>query len=84
MVFRVRHGDGDYLPVNIRPGDSEQGIKQVVAATVGLPVETFVIQDQLGVKATFHGDLDGDWDVVLLPVQAPPARAVAGPAGECA
>ena len=82
MVFRVRHGDGDYVPVRIAPG--AQGIEAAIAGRVGLTVGSFFIKDATGMTSAFDGDLDGDWDVVLLPVQAAPARAVAGPAGKCA
>jgi hypothetical protein len=68
MAFRVRHGSGPYLLVSIQPGDSAADIKEVVAATVGLPVGTFVVEKG-GVKSPFRGNLVGDWDVVLLPAE---------------
>ena len=68
MAFRVRHGSGPYLLVSIKPGDSAADIKEAVAATVGLPVGTFVAEKG-GVRSPFRGDLLGDWDIVLLPAE---------------
>lgn len=76
MAFRVRHGSGPYLLVSIKPGDSAADIKEAVAATVGLPVGTFVAEKG-GVKSPFRGDLLGDWDIVLLPAERTPPKAVA-------
>ena len=80
VPFRVRYGDGPFLPVLLPAGASEQGIEKVVAATVGLLVGTFVIENADGVKSPFHAGLEGDWDVVLLPVAAPALLGVTAPA----
>lgn len=78
--FRVRRGGGggDFTPVDLAPTMTEAGIKEAVGALLGLAVGTFGIlsaEDQRG--SGLHAGLEGDWDVVLLPV------APAGAAGAC-
>ena len=77
--FRVRHGAGAaWLPVLLAPDATSADVKEAVAATVGLAVGTFAIQNAEGVKSVPHAALAGDWDVVLLalqPQQQPPPRA---------
>ena len=79
MPFRVRFGNGAFLPVILSPGASETGIERAVALRVNLAVGTFAIQNKDGVPSTFHAGLVGDWDVVPLPGQAPPAAAAPSP-----
>ena len=48
MVFRVRYGAGEYVPVLLHLGASPLDVKEAVAATVGLEDNTFCIKNAAG------------------------------------
>ena len=78
--FRVRYGGGGWHEVYLAPGASETGIERAVAGQVNLAVGTFAIRSAATqATSTFHEGLVGDWDVVPLPGQAPPAAAAPAP-----
>ena len=79
VPFRVRYGAGRWHRVRLAPEMSEAGIKEAVSLAVGLPVGTFGLINAEGDTTGFHAGLVGDWDVALLPGQAPPAAAVPAP-----
>lgn len=64
------------MPVDLAPSMTEGGIKEAVAALLGLAVGTFGIKSVDGARGSgFHAGLKGDWDVVLLPVATTGAAA---------
>ena len=74
--FRVRYAGGDFMPIDLAPSMTEGGIKEAVAALLGLAVGTFGIKSVDGARGSgFHAGLKGDWDVVLLPVATTGAGA---------
>jgi hypothetical protein len=78
--FRVRYGGGEWYEVDLAPGASPADVKEAVAGQVNLAVGTFTIRSAATqATSTFHAGLVGDWDVVLLPGQAPPAAAAPAP-----
>ena len=78
--FRVRYGVGGFTPIDLAPTMTEAGIKEAVAGIVRLAVGTFSIQSAAGDRrgSGFHAGLEGDWDVVLLPVAPAGAGAQCG------
>ena len=62
---------GDFKTIRIAPGTSEGGVERAVAATFRLAMGSFgIVSVGSGSGSGFDADLEGDWDVVLLPVVA--------------
>ena len=72
---------GGWHEVDLVPGMTGADVKEAVAAVVRLVLGTFGLVNAKGNGTGFHAGLVGDWDVVLLPGQAPPAAAGAASAG---
>jgi hypothetical protein len=73
VPFRVRYGAGRWHRVRLAPEMTGADIKDAVAAVVRLAPGTFGLVNAEGDGTGFHAGLVGDWDVVPLPGQAPPA-----------
>ena len=69
--LRVRNLGGMYRTVLLAPGVSEFGVKEIIAAALGLAVGSFSLVNEAGEWTVPHAALAGDWNAV--PHIAPPA-----------
>lgn len=64
-LLRVRAPDGPYKTIVHVPGASTFDVKIAVAVAVGMPVDTFGLENDTGVTVP-HAELTGDWTAVAV------------------
>ena len=79
VPFRVRDLTGGWHEVHLVPEITGADVEKAVAVVVRLALGTFGLVNAKGNGTVFHAGLVGDWDVVPLPGQAPPAAAAPSP-----